>query len=189
MTQLIDSADCLTLQNRHTGEMLQLRRSRRDGELCLELKGSVPPRGQGPPLHIHFKEDEELSVVTGVLGVEVDGRVIEVGVGETASVPMGSAHRWWNASDKTLVVQGFARPVFDLDEYLAGAFDVLNSGAANRPSVFYMAHLVWRYRKTQAVLFAPLWLQTLLVPTILLLGTLLGRYRGTDWPGSPNKKC
>ena len=48
-----------------------------------------------------------------------------------------------------------------------------------------MAHLAWRHRHTQAVLFAPLWLQKLLVPAIVFAGTILGRYRGTDWPGCP----
>jgi hypothetical protein len=50
-----------------------------------------------------------------------------------------------------------------------------------------MAHLAWRHRKTQAVLFAPLWLQAVVVPAIVFVGTLLGRYRGTDWPGCPDR--
>jgi hypothetical protein len=48
-----------------------------------------------------------------------------------------------------------------------------------------MAHLAWRHRRTQAVLFAPLWLQRVLLPVVVLLGRILGRYRGTDWPGCP----
>ena len=28
-------------------------------------------------------------------------------------------------------------------------------------------------------------LQTLILPLIVFVGTLLGRYRGTGWPGSP----
>jgi hypothetical protein len=37
------------------------------------------------------------------------------------------------------------------------------------------------------VLFAPRWLQTVLVPAVVLIGTLLGRYRGTSWPGCPDR--
>ena len=51
----------------------------------------------------------------------------------------------------------------------------------------YMAHLLWRHRKTQTVLIAPRWSQAVLFPTIVLVGTLLGRYRGTDWPGCPDR--
>ena len=174
-----------TLENRHTGERLELRRVMRDGAMCLELKGSLPPRSEGPPLHVHFQEDEEAIVTAGTLSAEVDGRVFQVPVGGTAPLPKGSRHRWWNDGDETLVLEGITRPVIDLDTYFVAAFDVLNSGPANRPPLFYMAHLAWRHRKTQAVLVAPRWLQAVLVPVVVAVGTILGRYRGTDWPGCP----
>ena len=85
------------------------------------------------------------------------------------------------------MLEGTATPVVDLDVYLQATFDVVNSGPANRPPLFYMAHLAWRHRKTQAVLFAPRWLQAVLVPAVVVLGTILGRYRGTAWPGCPDR--
>jgi mannose-6-phosphate isomerase-like protein (cupin superfamily) len=173
------------LTNRHTGERLQVRRVVRDGILCLELKGTLPPRQDGPPLHIHYREHEEGTVVAGTLSAEVDGRQLQVEKGGMALLPMGSVHRWWNAGDETLVFEGVARPVVDLDMYFAAAFEVLNSGQANRPPLFYLAHLAWRHRKTQAVLFAPRWAQAIIVPLVVLVGTILGRYRGTEWPGCP----
>jgi quercetin dioxygenase-like cupin family protein len=185
MTPSLMKNSWLTLTNRHTGERLQLRRVLRDGQMCLELKGSVPPRQDGPPLHVHYREHEEGTVIAGTLSAQVDGRVIRVEAGGTASLPMGSAHRWWNDGDDVLVFEGIARPVIDLDLYFQAAFDVLNSGPANRPPLFYMAHLAWRHRKTQAVLLAPRWLQAVLVPVVVCVGTILGRYRGTDWPGCP----
>lgn len=176
-----------TLHNRHTGEHLQLRRVRRDGALCLELKGTLPPHRDGPPLHIHYHEYEEGTVVAGTLSAEVDGRRLQVEAGGTAPLPMGSAHKWWNDGNETLEFEGVTRPVVDLDVYLAAAFDVLNSGPVNRPPLFYMAHLAWRHRRTQAVLFAPRWAQAIIVPVVVLIGTVLGRYRGTDWPGCPSR--
>jgi mannose-6-phosphate isomerase-like protein (cupin superfamily) len=174
-----------TLINRHTGERLQCRRVVRDGVWCLELKGSLPPRQDGPPLHIHYYEHEEGTVVAGTLGAVVDGRQVRVETGGRVLLPMRSAHRWWNAGDETLVFEGVARPVVDLDVYFAGAFDVLNRSPANRPSLFYMAHLAWRHRKTQAVLLAPRWVQAIVVPLVVFVGSILGRYQGTDWPGCP----
>lgn len=174
-----------TLHNRHTGERLQLRRVMRDGELCLELRGALPPRQAGPPLHVHYFEHEEGTVIAGTLAAEVDGRQLQVEPGGTALLPKGSAHRWWNAGDEPLAFEGFARPVVDLDVYLAATFEVLNSGPANRPPLFYMAHLAWRHRTTQAVLVAPRWLQAIVVPVVVVVGTILGRYRGTAWPGCP----
>ena len=67
------------------------------------------------------------------------------------------------------------------------AYAASNRQDARRPPVFYMAHLLWRHRKTQTVLIASRWIQAVLFPTIVLVGTLLGRYRGTDWPGGPDR--
>ena len=174
-----------TLTNRHTGEQLQMRRVVRDGVPCLELKGSLAPRQDGPPLHVHYHEDEKGTVVAGTLAAEVDGDCLHVDTGGTVVLPKGSAHRWWNDGDETLVFEGVAQPLVDLDVYFVGAFEVLNSGPANRPPLFYLAHLAWRHRKTQAVLFAPRWAQAVILPLLVMVGTILGRYRGTEWPGCP----
>jgi len=177
----------LTVTNRHTGERLQMRRILRDGEMCLELKGTLPPNQAGPPLHIHFKEHEEGTVIAGTLAAEVDGVTMRVEQGGVVRLPMGSVHRWWNGGTETLQFDGFARPAVDLDQFLSATFDVLNSGSARRPPIFYMAHLLWRHRKTQTLLIPPRWVQAVVFPTIVLVGTLLGRYRGTGWPGSPDR--
>jgi quercetin dioxygenase-like cupin family protein len=182
-----ESDGWLTLVNRHTGERLQLRRVVREGQMCLELKGSLPPNQEGPPLHIHVYEHEEGTVIAGTLAAEVDGAVVRVEAGGIARLPMGSAHRWWNGGNEMLLFEGFATPVVDLDRYLAAVFDVVNSGSARQPPLFYIAHIAWRHRKTQTMLIAPRWVQAVLLPTVVLVGTLLGRYRGTDWPGSPDR--
>jgi len=72
-----------TLHNRHTGETLRMRRVVRDGVLCLELKGTLPARCDGPPLHIHTVEDERGIVASGTLSAEVDGRVLRVAHGDS----------------------------------------------------------------------------------------------------------
>lgn len=177
----------LTTVNRHTHEVLNMRRVMLDGKLCLELRGTLPPNMDGPPLHIHAKEDEEGTVMTGTLAAERDGTQLRVEKGGPVSLPMGSAHRWWNGGTDTLAFNGFAKPVVDLDVFLASIYDVLNSGPARRPPVFYMAHLLWRYRKTQTVLIMPRAIQAALFPTVVFVGTLLGKYRGTDWPGCPDR--
>jgi mannose-6-phosphate isomerase-like protein (cupin superfamily) len=177
----------LTLNNRHTGERLHMRRVRRNGVTSLELSGTLPPNHDGPPLHVHFKEDEGGVVVTGTLAAMVDGVEVRVEKGGPVRLPMGSAHRWWNGGADTLQFDGVVTPLVDLDRFLAGIFDVMNAGTEQRPPVFYMTHLVWRYRKTQTVLIAPRWIQAVLFPTVVLVGTLLGRYRGTDWPGCPDR--
>jgi mannose-6-phosphate isomerase-like protein (cupin superfamily) len=179
--------DAVVLRNRHTGEYLELRRVIRDGQQWLSLKGTLPPHRQGPPLHVHYKETEAGRVVAGTLSAVVDGQRLQVGAGGSGTFPAGSAHRWWNDGDEMLVFEGHAGPVVDLDVYLQAVIDVINSGGHERPPLFYMAHVAWRHRRTQAVLLMPAPIQAVVIPLIVLVGTLLGRYRGTEWPGAPHR--
>jgi hypothetical protein len=48
-----------------------------------------------------------------------------------------------------------------------------------------MAHLLLRHRRTQTLVIMPRPLQAVLFRVIVAVGTLLGRYRGEDWPGCP----
>ncbi len=125
----------LVLENRHTGERLELRRPELDGEVCLEIRGSLPPHSEGPPLHAHFLEREVGTVRSGRLTALVDGRRIQAGPGERAVIPAGSAHRWWNEEGETLEFTGYARPIVDLDRYLQAVYDVVNAGPPGRPSL------------------------------------------------------
>ena len=177
----------LILENRHTGERLALRRVRRGDEVWLELKGSLPPHKEGPPLHIHFAEDEEGRVNAGALSAACDGRRITGGPGESTTFPRGSAHRWWNEGNETLEFEGYARPVVDLDRYLQAIFEVINAGPEGRPPLFYIAHAVLRHRQTQTVLIMPRPIQAVLFRVVVAVGTVLGRYRGEDWPGCPSR--
>lgn len=57
MKQSIGQA--VTLELKHNGERLTMRRVKADnGVEELHLTGSLPAHRGGPPLHIHFEEDE-----------------------------------------------------------------------------------------------------------------------------------
>ena len=180
-------AEPLVLENRHTGERLELRRVLLGGQMCLELRGSLPPRSEGPPLHVHLKEHEEGRVNRGRLTALVDGKRVEAGPGESAELPLGSAHRWWNEGDEPLEFVGYARPVVDLDRYLQAVFEIVNAGPADRPSVVYMAHVIRRHRETQEVFLMPRPVQAVVFGLAYLVGSLIGAYRGDDWPGCPSR--
>jgi mannose-6-phosphate isomerase-like protein (cupin superfamily) len=185
MTTTLAAAAALRLENRHTGEVLEIRRERLNGELVFGLRGTLPAQCEGPPLHIHHLEDEDGVIVAGALSAEVAGQRLIVGRGQTVRLPRGVPHRWWNDGDELLIFEGYTRPAVDLDRYLQAVFEVVNAGAPKRPSLFYIAHLARRHRRTQSVLLMPAPIQTVLFGVLVALGTLLGRYRGTDWPGCP----
>lgn len=181
------AAPSLRLVNRHTGEVLELRRLDRSGECVLELRGTLPPHREGPPLHIHHLEDEEGRVLAGTLSATLGGRRIDAGPGQEIQLPRGIPHRWWNGGSEPLAFEGLVRPVVDLDRYLQAVFEVMNAGEPNRPPLFYLAHAALRHRRTQTVLVMPRPIQAVVFRVAVVLGTVLGKYRGTDWPGCPDR--
>ena len=176
----------LKLEHRHTGEILRMRRMRDgQGQIILALDGSLPPGSSGPPLHAHFREREEIFVKAGTLGAQVRKERIVVQAGGSAVLPAGVRHRWWNAGDDLLENSGHVVPVVDLDRFLQALFAVLNASPDGRPSIFYLAHVLWRHRGTQRVAVPPPSIQKIVFPILLLIGHVLGKYRGSSWPGSP----
>ena len=75
----------------------------------------------------------------------------------------------------------------DLDRYLQAVFEVMNAGPPGRPPLFYMAHVSHRHRATQNALILPIPVQRIVFPIVVGLGKLLGKYKGIDWPGCPNR--
>jgi hypothetical protein len=84
-----------------------------------------------------------------------------------------------------MAFEGQVRPAVDLDRYLQAVFEVMNAGPRGRPPLFYLGHAALRHRQTQTALVMGRPVQAVLFRTVVVLGTLLGRYRGTDWPGCP----
>ncbi len=176
----------LTIENRHNKEILRMRRVRdAQGRIVLMMEGSLPPGTSGPPAHLHFREVEEFTVTAGTLGARVGSKKIEVPTGGSAVFPAGVVHTWWNAGEELLEVSGQVTPAVDLDRYLQAVWAVLNAGKSGRPPLFYVAHVLWRHRHTQGIAVPPRAVQRAIFPVILLIGHILGKYRGDGWPGSP----
>lgn len=176
----------LLLENRITGETLNIRRERdADGQVILTIDGSLPPHKDGPPLHVHFHQREEGVVKSGSLGAQIGKEKVVVPTGGSGIFPAGVAHKWWNAGDERLELSGRVVPAGDLDRFLQAIFAVLNASPSGKPSIFYLAHVLWRHRHTHAILAPPPPIQRMVFPLVLFFGHILGKYRGDDWPGSP----
>lgn len=124
-------------------------------------------------------------VTAGTLSVEVGGVRRLFRPGERADLPRGVPHRWWNDADEPLAFEGTTRPAVDLDRYLQAVFEVMNAGSTDRPPLFYLAHVALRHRQSQVVLLLPRWVQAILFRVVVGIGALIGKYRGTAWPGCP----
>lgn len=89
----------------------------------------------------------------GSLGAQVRKEKIVVSAGGTAIFSAGVVHSWWNAGKELLELSGWSSPAGDLERFLQALF--LNADATGRPSIFYLAHVLWRHRYTQAVMTPP----------------------------------
>lgn len=176
----------LQLENRNTGETLRIVRVRdAEGQTILTIDGSLPPRKNGPPLHVHFHQREEVIVKAGLLGAQIGKETVVVPAGGAGVFPAGVAHKWWNAGDDVLELSGRVIPAGDLDRFLQALLAVLNANPSGKPSIFYLVHVLWRHRHTQAILVPPRVIQKIVFPVVLFMGRVLGKYQGDGWPGSP----
>lgn len=177
-------SQALQLHNRHTGERLQITRGIENGREVLYLEGSLPPHSDGPPMHVHVDQDESGEVISGQLSAILGGKSITLNAGERAFFPRGVRHRWWNAGDEPLVFNGMVNPAGDFDQYLEGVFAILNASASGRPGLFHIAHLSLRY-PNQRLSPAPAWVDRIVFRIIVAIGTVVGAYPASGWPGAP----
>jgi quercetin dioxygenase-like cupin family protein len=160
------------------GERLTFIARRRDeqGEY-LEGHNTVAP-GAGPPMHVHHRQEESLTVERGTLGYQRNGHAEQIaGPGETVTFPPGDAHRFWNAGDDELVCTGVIRPPGNVEYFLGEIFASMQRHGGKRPGIFDAAYLSHRYRSEFEILEAPAPVRRLVFPAIVALGRLLGLHR------------
>jgi mannose-6-phosphate isomerase-like protein (cupin superfamily) len=82
----------------------------------------------GPPLHTHATQEDSFYVLEGVLTVQLDDEVVELGPGDFATAPPGVAHSFTNAHPEQPVCRGLnlMTPGVGFDRYL----DQLEQAAA-----------------------------------------------------------
>lgn len=64
------------------------------------LENHVPPR-QGPPLHVHAREDEMWYVLDGHFRFRADDELLDAPAGSFVFVPRGTHHCFQNIGDET----------------------------------------------------------------------------------------
>ncbi len=166
------------------GEELTFVARRRDerGEY-LEVSNRVKP-GSGPPMHVHFLQEEGLTVEEGMIGYQVQGREKQyAGEGETVIFAPGVAHRFWNAGEEDLVCSGYIRPPDSIEYFLTEMYASTKENGGKRPNGLDAAWLAHRYRNEFAITEIPGFVQKTVFPIQRLIGRLTGRYR--KYAGAP----
>lgn len=166
-----------SIENGQGERLTFLRRvSTPQGEV-LEVESAVQPGG-GPPMHVHHRQEESLTVVQGRIGYQRPGeepRYAEAG--ETVTFGPGEAHRFWNAGEGELRCTGHIRPPDSIEYFLRAVYDSQKRTGRGRPDPFDAAYLLTRYRDEFAMPGIPRFVQRFVFPVQVFIGRLLGRYR------------
>lgn len=142
----------------------------------IEVDGVARP-GAGPPMHVHYLQEERVRVVTGRVGYQLPGRPEQfAGPGEVVVWPAGTPHRWWNAGATDARMTGWCAPPDNVEFYLAAIFASMKENGGKRPGLFDAAFLTTRYRTEFAMLEMPTIVRRIIVPFIYVLGVAFGKY-------------
>jgi quercetin dioxygenase-like cupin family protein len=166
-----------TIENGAGERITFLRKVPRPGGDRLEIENVVTP-GAGPPMHIHYYQEEALTVREGRIGYQRPGEPEQfAGPGDTVTFQAGEPHRFWNAGETDLRCTGYVEPADNVEYFLAELYASTRRNGGTRPDPFDAAFLIWRYRSEFAMVEIPAAVQRVVFPLQVALGRLLGRYR------------
>ena len=151
----------------------------------IEIDGTAQP-GAGPPMHVHYRQDESVRVISGRIGYQELGSEAKFGeAGDVVTWPAGVAHKWWNAGTGEVRMTGWCSPPGNVEFYLGAIFASMKQNGGGRPGLFDAAYLAVHYRSEFEMLAVPLFVRRVIVPIVYALGRALGKYRKFERAPAP----
>ena len=142
----------------------------------LEVAIRVSPGG-GPPMHVHYLQEEGLTITKGRLGYQRPGEQPQfAGEGDTVVFKAGEPHKFWNAGDGDLRCTGYAKPALNVEYFLTALYASQKRAGSRRPEPFEGAFLARRYASEFGMLEVPALVQKVIFPVQVAIGKLLGKY-------------
>jgi quercetin dioxygenase-like cupin family protein len=102
------------------------------------------------PAHSHDHYEETIYGLEGVLTWTVDGRPIEVGVGQALCIPRGAVHRFDNLGREDANALCVITPAAIGPQYFREMLDVLTGASGRPPDRLKMAEIMRRHGLTPA---------------------------------------
>jgi mannose-6-phosphate isomerase-like protein (cupin superfamily) len=83
----------------------------------------------GPALHVHVVQEDPFYVIDGVLSVQIDDDIVELGRGDFGTAPPGVPHSFTNArTDEACRVVNLMTPGIGFDGYIGEIEAIVASG-------------------------------------------------------------
>lgn len=176
-----------TIENPVTGErVVFLKTAAETGGEAVVVETYVRPGGFVAARHVHPHQDEHFRVVSGTVGFRAGRERLELGAGESVTVPAGTPHKFWNASDVEARFVCEVRPALQFEQLLATMYALAADGRTNRkgmPNPLRLAVIAQAHFDTVRLPFPPAALQRLALAAGVPLGRALG-YEAT-YPPAP----
>ncbi|HMU26604.1 MAG TPA: cupin domain-containing protein [Solirubrobacterales bacterium] len=96
---------------------------------------TVAPGGRVAMAHIHPAVRERFHVLGGQVGFLVGDEEVTLGPGESAEVPAGVVHDWWQIGEEEASVVVEATPGDRLSEFITSIFGLCRDGKVNEDGV------------------------------------------------------
>jgi quercetin dioxygenase-like cupin family protein len=149
----------------------------------LEVENFVTP-GSGPPMHVHHKQEESLTVVSGKIGVQVLGEEPKFyEAGHTVTFPRGQGHKFWNAGNEPLICKGWVRPIDNIEYFLTEIYRSTKENGGKGPGNFDGAYLLTRYKTEFGLVEVPGFVRKFIFPITIFFGKLSGKHK--KFKGAP----
>lgn len=157
-----------------------------DGDRVI-IEGHCDPKS-GPTMHVHFKQDEAVTVVKGKMACKIFGQEpVYYSVGQTASFSKNTPHRFWNAGEDELVINGWVKPANSIIFFLTALYESQKKSGSGRPGAFDAAYLMTRYKHEYGLPEVPSFVKSVIMPITYFTGQMLGKYKKFEGAPEPLK--
>ncbi len=155
-----------------------------DGDKVI-IEGYCSPNA-GPAMHVHYKQDEGLTVVKGKMGCQTLGQEpVYYREGQEVVFLRNTPHRFWNAGNDELIISSWIKPANSIIFFLSTLYAAQKKSGSSRPEVFDAAYLMVRYKNEYGLPELPAFVKNVIMPITYTLGTFTGKYKHfTDAPES-----
>lgn len=123
------------------------------GGVFLEAEQIIAPYDEGPPVHMHPHQEDSYTVLSGILDVYVDGKLHQVGAGQSLAVPKGTPHTLKNSHGEEIRLINRHTPAMNFQGMMATLHRLVTSGKVKSlppkdlSSVIYLSMLFMRYKE------------------------------------------
>ncbi|MGD8586663.1 MAG: cupin domain-containing protein [Chloroflexota bacterium] len=147
-----------------------------NGELIVsDLR--VRPGGAVLGAHIHRDADERFTVLTGKIGYMLGGQKGILQAGDSADLPRGIPHDWWNAGDEEARVIVEIRPGTRMELMIRTMFCLAREGKTNSkgmPNLLQLALISQEFEDVFQTLNPPVRVQHIVFGILAPIARLLG---------------